>query len=136
MSKSASANGSESSFEFIETPKASTPTFEKFEECGVRTTKVRHFPRPSRGEDLLQILETRLPDGETEFRHVDATSSLSLSAPNPNASCDHDGFNPLSINETNRTALSSLPPSRMLPSQPMAPATTPFRPSSSAPSWS
>ena len=35
-----STNGSESEFEFIETPKAPTPTFEKFEECGVKTTSV------------------------------------------------------------------------------------------------
>ena len=35
-----SVNGSESEFEFIETPKAPTPTFEKFEDCGVRTTSV------------------------------------------------------------------------------------------------
>lgn len=35
-----SINGSESEFEFIETPKAPTPTFEKFEDCGVRTTSV------------------------------------------------------------------------------------------------
>ena len=35
-----SINGSESEFEFIETPKAPTPTFEKFEPCGVRTTAV------------------------------------------------------------------------------------------------
>jgi hypothetical protein len=35
-----SVNGSESEFEFIETPKAPTPTFEKFEDCGVRTTNV------------------------------------------------------------------------------------------------
>lgn len=40
MSKPQSANGSESEFEFIETPKAPTPTFEKFEDCGVRTTSV------------------------------------------------------------------------------------------------
>jgi hypothetical protein len=39
-SKPQSVNGSESEFEFIETPKAPTPTFEKFEECGVRTTSV------------------------------------------------------------------------------------------------
>jgi hypothetical protein len=39
-SKTQSVNGSESEFEFIETPKAPTPTFEKFEECGVRTTSV------------------------------------------------------------------------------------------------
>jgi hypothetical protein len=39
-SKSQSGNGSENEFEFIETPKAPTPTFEKFEECGVRTTSV------------------------------------------------------------------------------------------------
>jgi len=45
MSKPHSVNGSESEFEFIETPKAPTPTFEKFEECGVRTTAVSqsHF---------------------------------------------------------------------------------------------
>lgn len=35
-----STNDSESNFEFIETPKAPTPTFEKFEDCGVRTTSV------------------------------------------------------------------------------------------------
>jgi sphingolipid C9-methyltransferase len=40
MSVPHSVNGSESEFEFIETPKAPTPTFEKFEECGVRTTSV------------------------------------------------------------------------------------------------
>jgi hypothetical protein len=39
-SKTQSVNGSESDFEFIETPKAPTPTFEKFEECGVKTTSV------------------------------------------------------------------------------------------------
>lgn len=40
MSKPVSTNGSESEFEFIETPKAPTPSFEKFEECGVATTSV------------------------------------------------------------------------------------------------
>ncbi len=41
MAKPQSANGSESEFEFIETPKAPTPTFEKVnEDCGVRTTSV------------------------------------------------------------------------------------------------
>ncbi len=41
MAKPQSANGSESEFEFIETPKAPTPTFEKVDEdCGVRTTSV------------------------------------------------------------------------------------------------
>lgn len=44
MSKPQSTNGSESEFEFIETPKAPTPSFEKFEECGVRTTSVRLLP--------------------------------------------------------------------------------------------
>lgn len=34
------ANGKEAAFEFIETPKAPAPTFEKFEECGVSTTSV------------------------------------------------------------------------------------------------
>jgi hypothetical protein len=48
--KSQSINGSESEFEFIETPKAATPTFEKFEDCGVRTTSVSspHTPCPPR----------------------------------------------------------------------------------------
>jgi hypothetical protein len=46
MSKPQSANGSESSYEFLETPKAQTPTFEKKEDCGVRTTSVS-FPRSS-----------------------------------------------------------------------------------------
>lgn len=40
MSKPHSVNGSESEFEFVETPKAPSPSLEKFEECGVRTTKV------------------------------------------------------------------------------------------------
>jgi hypothetical protein len=40
MAKSLNGNGSESEFEFIETPKAPTPSFEKFEDCGVRTTSV------------------------------------------------------------------------------------------------
>lgn len=40
MSKPHSLNGSESEFEFIETPKAPTPSFEKFEDCGVKTTSV------------------------------------------------------------------------------------------------
>ena len=42
--KSLSVNGSESEFEFIETPKVATPTFEKFEDCGVKTTSVRSPP--------------------------------------------------------------------------------------------
>jgi hypothetical protein len=41
-----SVNGSESEFEFIETPKAPTPTFEKFEPCGVRTTAVSQHTAP------------------------------------------------------------------------------------------
>ncbi len=41
MAKPQSANGSEAQFEFIETPKAPAPTFEKVDEdCGVRTTSV------------------------------------------------------------------------------------------------
>jgi hypothetical protein len=40
MSKSTSLNGSESEFEFVETPKATPPSFDKEEKCGVRTTKV------------------------------------------------------------------------------------------------
>ncbi|RFU24150.1 hypothetical protein B7463_g12188, partial [Scytalidium lignicola] len=45
-----SVNGSESEFEFIETPKAATPTFEKFEDCGVRTTSypaIKNAPLPA-----------------------------------------------------------------------------------------
>ncbi|PMD13799.1 S-adenosyl-L-methionine-dependent methyltransferase [Hyaloscypha hepaticicola] len=51
-SKPQSTNGSESEFEFIETPKAPTPTFEKFEECGVRTTSypaIKNAPLPADG---------------------------------------------------------------------------------------
>lgn len=40
MSKATSLNGSESEFEFIETPKAATPVLQEAQECGVRTTKV------------------------------------------------------------------------------------------------
>ncbi|KAI1434345.1 S-adenosyl-L-methionine-dependent methyltransferase [Xylaria sp. CBS 124048] len=50
MSKPHSVNGSESEFEFIETPKAPTPTFEKFEDCGVRTTSypaIKNAPLPA-----------------------------------------------------------------------------------------
>jgi hypothetical protein len=46
MSKPTSVTGSESEFEFIETPKATPPTFEKDEDCGVRTTKVRRANAP------------------------------------------------------------------------------------------
>ncbi|KAI0191225.1 S-adenosyl-L-methionine-dependent methyltransferase [Xylaria flabelliformis] len=58
MSKPHSVNGSESEFEFIETPKAPTPTFEKFEECGVRTTSypaIKNAPLPadSAGSDTF-----------------------------------------------------------------------------------
>jgi hypothetical protein len=35
-----SVHGSESDFEFIETPAVKAPEFEKFEECGVKTTSV------------------------------------------------------------------------------------------------
>ncbi|RKF73646.1 Sphingolipid C9-methyltransferase 2 [Golovinomyces cichoracearum] len=51
-SKALSINGSESEFEFIETPKAPIPTFEKFEECGVRTTSypsIKNAPLPADG---------------------------------------------------------------------------------------
>lgn len=40
MSKPHSVNGSESEYEFIETPKAPTPTLETVEDCGVATTSV------------------------------------------------------------------------------------------------
>ena len=54
MSKPTSVTGSESEFEFIETPKAEPPSFGKEEDCGVRTTKVRmaqlrHSPAPVKG---------------------------------------------------------------------------------------
>ncbi|KAK7969161.1 hypothetical protein PG996_002400 [Apiospora saccharicola] len=50
MSKSLSTTGSESEFEFIETPRAPTPTFEKHAECGVRTTSypaIKNAPLPA-----------------------------------------------------------------------------------------
>ncbi|KAK4150550.1 S-adenosyl-L-methionine-dependent methyltransferase [Chaetomidium leptoderma] len=50
MSKPQSTNGSELKFEFIETPKAPTPAFEKVEECGVRTTSypsIKNAPLPA-----------------------------------------------------------------------------------------
>jgi cyclopropane fatty-acyl-phospholipid synthase-like methyltransferase len=50
MSKPTSANGSESEFVFIETPKATTPTFEKVEDCGVPTTSyptIKNAPLPA-----------------------------------------------------------------------------------------
>ncbi|KAI0526462.1 S-adenosyl-L-methionine-dependent methyltransferase [Xylaria bambusicola] len=58
MSKPQSVNGSESEFEFIETPKAPTPTFEKVEECGVKTTSypaIKNAPLPadSAGSDTF-----------------------------------------------------------------------------------
>ena len=40
MSKPHSLNGSESEFEFVETPKAPTPTYEQPVDCGVKTTNV------------------------------------------------------------------------------------------------
>ncbi|KAB5570590.1 S-adenosyl-L-methionine-dependent methyltransferase [Coniochaeta sp. 2T2.1] len=52
MSKPHTVNGSESEFEFIETPKAATPTFEKFEDCGVKTTSfpaIKNAPLPADG---------------------------------------------------------------------------------------
>ena len=45
MSKPGSVNGSESEFEFIETPKAAPPS-EKVEDCGVPVTSVRTLPQP------------------------------------------------------------------------------------------
>ncbi len=55
-SKPTSVNGSESEFEFIETPKAPTPTFEKFEECGVKTTSVSARHPPSRRANLNWVM--------------------------------------------------------------------------------
>lgn len=62
--KPQSVNGSESEFEFIETPKAATPTFEKFEDCGVKTTSVRaaitsHGPRLSLVNSIYSFLPSR-----------------------------------------------------------------------------
>ncbi|KAI0999977.1 Sphingolipid C9-methyltransferase 2 [Podosphaera aphanis] len=51
-SQSQSPSSSESEFEFIETPKAPTPKFEKFEECGVATTSsptIKNPPIPADG---------------------------------------------------------------------------------------
>ncbi|KAJ4409731.1 Sphingolipid C9-methyltransferase 2 [Gnomoniopsis sp. IMI 355080] len=61
MSKPQSTNGSESEFEFIETPKAPTPSFEKFEDCGVRTTSypaIKNAPLPAdaAGNDSFSLL--------------------------------------------------------------------------------
>lgn len=64
MSKPQSTNGSESEFEFVETPKAPTPTFEKFEECGVRTTAVSY---PTRTCLLLYCFAAGLVLRETEL---------------------------------------------------------------------
>ncbi|KAK7923247.1 hypothetical protein PG985_007318 [Apiospora marii] len=50
MSKPLSTTGSESEFEFIETPRAPTPTFEKHADCGVRTTSypaIKNAPLPA-----------------------------------------------------------------------------------------
>lgn len=60
MSKPHSVNGSESEFEFIETPKAATPTFEKFEECGVPTTSVS-LPEPNKSPYALFPAKDMLP---------------------------------------------------------------------------
>ncbi|KAK4146909.1 S-adenosyl-L-methionine-dependent methyltransferase [Dichotomopilus funicola] len=52
MSKPQSTTGSDSGFEFVETPEARTPTFEKAEDCGVRTTSyptIKNAPLPAEG---------------------------------------------------------------------------------------
>ncbi|KAG5987430.1 Sphingolipid C9-methyltransferase 2 [Claviceps pusilla] len=52
MSKPTSLTGSESEFEFIETPKANPPVLDKDEDCGVRTTKypaIKNAPVPADG---------------------------------------------------------------------------------------
>ncbi|KAH8598217.1 S-adenosyl-L-methionine-dependent methyltransferase [Bisporella sp. PMI_857] len=51
-SKSQSVHGSDASFEFIDTPKVTTPQFEKFEDCGVKTTAypaIKNAPLPADG---------------------------------------------------------------------------------------
>lgn len=94
MSKPQSTNGSESEFEFIETPKAPTPSFEKFEECGVRTTSVR-----------LPILRPQLclpVSWHTPSRHI----------------C------PRAVYIISNGLLHSIPPSRTPPCPPTPPVTT------------
>jgi hypothetical protein len=54
MEKPLSANGTAPKFEFVQTPEAKAPTFEKAEECGVRTTSVS-VPCGVVGENILQI---------------------------------------------------------------------------------
>lgn len=52
MSKPTSLTGSESEFEFVETPKASPPSLDKHEDCGVRTTTypaIKNAPLPADG---------------------------------------------------------------------------------------
>ncbi|RYO94395.1 hypothetical protein DL766_008944 [Monosporascus sp. MC13-8B] len=61
MSKPHSVNGSESEFEFVETPKAPTPTFEQPTNCGVRTTTspaIKNAPLPadSAGNDSFSTI--------------------------------------------------------------------------------
>ncbi|RYP06891.1 hypothetical protein DL765_009314 [Monosporascus sp. GIB2] len=61
MSKPHSVNGSESEFEFVETPKAPTPTFEQPTNCGVRTTTspaIKNAPLPadSAGSDSFSTI--------------------------------------------------------------------------------
>ncbi|KAL0930925.1 Sphingolipid C9-methyltransferase 1-like protein 1 [Colletotrichum truncatum] len=63
MSRPSSVNGSESSFEFIETPAAPTSTFEKEEDCGVRTTKypsIKNAPLPADGPGSDSFSNTAL----------------------------------------------------------------------------
>jgi len=84
MSNPHSVTGSESEFEFIETPKAPTPTFEKFEECGVRTTSVGASPRLK--------LPTRLDSEDHTLLTTEYSTLLSRmdpflpTAPDPKAS--------------------------------------------------
>jgi hypothetical protein len=70
MSKPHSVNGSESEFEFIETPRAPTPTFEKFEDCGVKTTSV----------SLLCALLNLLGVYVSSYRQLDQLARVKLPA--------------------------------------------------------
>ncbi|CAG8956997.1 hypothetical protein HYFRA_00012476 [Hymenoscyphus fraxineus] len=52
MSKPQGTSSSESEFEFIDTPKVQAPSFEKWEECGVKTTSypaIKNAPLPADG---------------------------------------------------------------------------------------
>ncbi|RDA91944.1 hypothetical protein CP533_1310 [Ophiocordyceps camponoti-saundersi (nom. inval.)] len=51
MSKPTSLNGSESEFEFVDTPKASPPSFDKIDDCGYPSIKNGPLPADGPGSD-------------------------------------------------------------------------------------